>query len=474
MKFINAIYLFLLMLTAVSVASCTSDLAENEDAGGGKAVNVRLSLRSRAVSGTGVPQDPDMALDVERFNRYWVVFTDGSADNTIVAIVKNTCDLTERDEFMVSLSPGTYKVYGFANMSDSYLESLGIAEGSAMPDLSSIGYIPDNRFFGNGVTTLLPVETFYQDYKDGGNYGIPMTSVNGQTVHITNAVTVDTSIEVVRMFAKLEFVYSNDTGTDILLRSQSVSNLSVNRTTGGYIPLCNDDSRSLEYLQDKPFTTLSHSYGEGLKLTTGATGVKRSFYVLESLADAVTNSFLLDFDVVRFGLAPGTEPTEAADYMRYALTDPNTLTAIRRNDWIRIPVVFSDWQMRLEGRSYPPIGGYATADIKQTPDNEFVATFQMAGEFVLRPFIRKFGDGSSWFGIDNKTRVIGTPTITVVSDPMGILEKVPELNGTGEIMGSLKFVAGATACLSLSVKVVNDKTPSVPKVLTRKIFITQK
>lgn len=448
------------------LTACGSDEAEN-GGNGGAPVEVRFTMSTRASSGTGTPANPVEALQVERFNHYWVVFTDGTGK--IVAIVNNTCNLTEMDEFTVKLSPGTYKVYGFANISDSYLEGLGITMGSTMPDLSATLFTPDDRFFGNSVTTLLPVETFQSDYESGNNLGIPMTSVDGKTVQITNAVTVASSVEVVRMFAKVEFVFSNNTSSDLTLRSQSVSNLSVNNAgvNGGFIPLYNDDMRTFTFLDEKPFKTLSHSYGTGLELAKDGDPVSRSFYVLESQADKLTNSFMLGFNVVK----KGENPSEVIDYMRYGLTDETTLTAIRRNDWIRIPISFSDWQMRIEARTYPPIGGYPEAEIDENESNEFVVKFEGGGDFSIRPFIRKFGDDSGWFGIDNTAKISGTPAITI-SDPDNLFETAPALKSTGEILGKMKVLSGKTATITITVNVLTS--PGVAKELERKIFVTQK
>lgn len=467
---INNIYS--ITLAALLAASCSSDIAtESGNTPADDEVKVKVTFQSRAVSGIGVAANPVPALEVERFNRYWVVFTDGTASNKIVAIVKNNCTLTERDEFTVNLSPGNYKAYGFANIDGTYLESLGIIEGQPMPDLTGTLFTPDNRFFGNDVTTLLPAETYQADYAALNNLGIPMTSIAGQTVNITNAVTVTTSIEVVRMFAKVEFVFGNNTANDLTLRGQSISNLSVNRANGtGFIPLYNDDDRTFAFLDGTPFKTLSHTYPDGgLQLPKGATNVSKAFYVLESKADELTNSFFLDFDVVK----KGETPADAADYMRYALTDEHTLTAIRRNDWIRIPVTFTDWQLRLEALTYPPIGGYPEADISETESNEFVVVFEGGGDFMIRPFIRKFNDGDNWFGIDNTAKISGVPTITV-DDTDGIFLTEPTLTPTGEIRGRMKVASGKNAIITITAKVITSTTPLTTKTLTRKIYVSQK
>lgn len=462
--------IYSITFAALLAASCTSDItAEGGDTTNGDEVKVSVTFQSRVASGVGVATDPVPTLQVERFNRYWVVFTDGTASNKIVAIVKNTCALTEQDEFTVNLSPGSYKVYGFANIDGTYLEGLGIIEGRPMPDLSGTLFTPDNRFFGNSVTTLLPCETFQSDYTGGNNLGIPMTSVNGQTINITNAVTVTTSVEVVRMFAKVEFLFGNNTAHDLTLRGQSISNLSVNRTTGGYIPLYNDDDRTFSFLDGTPFKTLSYTYPGGLQLPQGATNVSQAFYVLESKADELTNSFLLDFDVV----TKGESPADPTDYMRYALTDENTLTAIRRNDWLRIPVIFTDWQLRLEALTYPPIGGYPEAEISETESNEFVVVFDGGGDFMIRPFIRKYNDGLNWFGIDDTSKISGAPTITV-DDTDGIFLTAPALNASGEIRGRMRVASGKNATITLTTRVITSTSPLMTKPLTRKIYVTQK
>lgn len=459
--------IFLLLIATLLIASCAEESVKEP-----AKVQMTFVMRARAESANGRPADPVDTLAVERFNHYWVVFTDGTSDNRIVAVVKKDCQLTEKDEFTVKLSPGTYKTYAFANIADSYLEGLGIALGNKMPDLSGTLFTPDTRFWGNDVTTLLPAETFQADYKEGRNPGIPMTSVNGHTVTITNAVTVNTSIEVVRMFAKLEFVITNNIDSVLTIHSLSVSNLTVNDVEDGkdfgFIPLCNDDSRSLTYLQGKPFKTLTHSFGTGLTLPAKTEDepapepLVKAFYVLESMADTITNSFMLNFN-----LGAGNE--------RFALTDPNTLTAIRRNDWIRIPVSFNDWLIRLEARNYPPIGGYPETEIDSLKSNEFTVIFDGGGEFVIRPYIRKFTEGNTWFGIDNTAKILGAPTITI-DDPDDLFLKLPQLNDRGEIRGTMDVAKGVKACITLTVNVITDPTasPVLTKALTRKIYVTQK
>lgn len=462
--------IYICLLAAILLASCTSENTDFQDDKGSKG-QVRVVMASRAMSGTGTPQDPVAELEVERFNHYWVVFTEATASRKIVAIVKKDCSLTERDEFMVALSPGAYKAYGFANIADSYLESLGIEEGKTMPNLNAALFTPDNNLYGYGKTALVPVEKYQSDYESGKNKGIPMTSINGITVNITDAVTVTTSIEVVRMFAKIEFVFSNETPTDLTLRKQSISNLTTNKNDGkGAIPLMNDDTRTFSFLDGVPFATLSHNFASGLELASGATGVSRSYYVLESKADETTNSFMLDFDVVKKGETTNAE-TPLYEYMHYGLTNPSTLTAIRRNDWLRIPISFIDWKMRLEARAYPPIGGYPEAEIEETESNEFIVKFKCGGDFSIRPFLRKFSETDGWFGVDNTDKVNKVYDIQVEDDD-NLFTKTPEYKN-GEILGTMILTGTGKACVTVKVDVITATTPvKLVKPLTRKIYIT--
>lgn len=448
-----------LVLAAALLAACstedTSDITTN-----GEKVEVNFTFSSRALSGAGTPQDP--VEDVERFDHYWVVFTSTTSSDKIVKIVKKDCASTERDEFMVELGPGTYKVYGFANISDDYLEGLGIVEGQTMPDLSATLIAPYERYFGAGVTTLLPVDVFTAE-TGTHNTGIPMTSVNGVVVNVTNAITVDKAIEVVRLFAKIEFNIKNDTEDDVTLLSQTVSNLTMNGA-GGEAPvrlMYYDPSAGIDLSANAHTATLSHTYTGGQTIAVGET-LNKAFYVLESRANAITGGFQLGFNI------------DGQD-MRYGLTDANVLTQLCRNDWLRIPISLSDWQMRLKVRTLAPIGGYPEATIDEGENGDFVVELTAAGDISILPEVRKYKDGDNWFHLDNGSRILGTPTISVSGDDIFVSGCKPQYAAGGAITARIKTgdEARGTACVTVSAKIITNPGAGTPvtKTITRKIYL---
>lgn len=454
---ISRIHLLIALLAVCAFVCSCSESGDDIMQNGKDAVKVTMSLSSRAAA--GVPYNPE--TNSELINDYCVVFADKGGN--VVEVFSKDCSPVEVDEFTLELAPGTYHVYAFANIPESYVTSLGLAKGSRIagfPTSLVSTYYPVPGAFN--TSALVPADEFV------GN--IPMTSFEAKEITISERATQSFGIEVRRLFAKLQFDYTNATSDDLALRAQSVSNLTINGAGNkGAVRVMNYDDSQILLSTDARVATLTHSYSSPMLLTAnGGIGTK-TFYVLESIADRLTNSFMLDFDVVK----EGEDPSDAVDYMRYALTDPSTLTMIRRNDWIRIPVVFSDWQMRLEAHTYPPIGGYPEAEIDELESNEFVVKFDGSGDFAIRPFIRKRLDGSAWFGLDERTKVAGAPVITIEDRSLMFL-KTPEFKSTGEILGTMRTSKGNSATINISVDVVVSEAPYVTKTLQRKIFVTQK
>lgn len=141
------------------------------------------------------------------------------------------------------------------------------------------------------------------------------------------------------------------------------------------------------------------------------------FYVNESDATFTTtnNQLSLRFKVQR--QKPGTTGDNSDDWydeeIRYGVTthygDGTTgqdgFNVIRRNDWIHIPVVLTDWQFRIEPLAFVPIAGYPA---KTLSSDGLTATFSTGGMIALQPFIKKYDD-TSWRGF-------GDPEITYGND----------------------------------------------------------
>lgn len=458
-------YTCLLVLFTLAFMACTD--TENEVEYG----SVKFSLgATRANTGDYVA----VADQSELIKWYRVVITQRGNRQIIKCIDKDLSSSKEKDPMdEIQLSPGNYDVYAFANIDRALLNELNIKLNGQIPtDINTLRYLVPNYFNpttdsnGKEHYTLLSAD----DFAKAGHY-IPMTSLAPQQVQVTSRVSQTFNIEVRRLFAKLEFVFQNIAEQDLQVNSLSVSNLTVNNGTEGSILLMNyEESRdALDLLEGTPTATMSYQLEPCVVYKTGVKE-SRSFYVLESIAEKLTNSFELNFSVTRKDQAEGTEKNE---YMRYALTDPNTLTLIHRNDWIVIPIKLGDYELRLKARSYPPIGGYPEAEIEESESNEFVVKFKYEGEFSIRPSVRKYGT-TEWIYLDDST-VIQDYTFTVDTTSSGLTDifaedKAPTKQGS-EILGTIAPGAKGTALVTLTVNIKTDD-PGVTRTLTRKLYIT--
>lgn len=446
-----------LVLLANVIFSCTGDYddIENSEDYTGTPVSVAVNIATKANTGVyAAPVDPE-----DLIAKYRIAFA--QTNGRIVAIVDNTCAPTEKDPFEVRLSPGTYNVYAFANMDGNYLDELGIIEGNNIPsNIKTLRYhVPGH--FSDGK--LLAKE-------DLGGY-IPMTGICPQRIQITERVNQTFNVEVRRLFAKIQFDYTNKTKTKWELRSQSIHDLTVNATDGnGSILLMNyEEGRDqLSLLTPAPKATLSHTYTTPLTLNAEGGEASQTFYVLESEANSLTNCFMMEFNVA----LPKSEDSD--ENIRYSLTDPSVLTLIHRNDWIRIPVTLADWLLHLEVLFYPPIGGYPGAEIKEDGTNEFTVSFASGGDFIINPTVYRYDLPEDKFSFTDTRRVLGTPTITTTGD-ISIFEygKQPRFTDSGEILGTLSNSFKGTACVTVSMDIITNPgvTPAVIKKLTRKIYL---
>lgn len=455
------------LLAMLLLAGCT----EREDSLPQGSGVVSLSLHA-APANTGAYVDD--LLDSERIHWYRVVITSVS-DRTIIRCIDKVLMPAQEADRMdeIVLGAGSYNVYAFANISFSYLNSLGIAENGQVPaDITTLRYsVPD--CFGAAPDADDHLQGALVDVSSFAAAGkcVPMTGLAPQRIEVTSRINQTFNIEVRRLFAKLEFVFTNTTEQNLQVNSIAVSDMTTNGTGGSVLLMNYEENRNyLNLPYDLQPATLSHTFASPSAVNASGAPVSHSFYVLESRSSRVTNAFDLSFGVTPLGTSPsGT----AADDMRYALTDPSALTLIHRNDWIVVPITFSRWQMRLEARSYPPIGGYAEAEIDEAGSDEFVVAFRGGGDFVIRPFIRKYYDGSAWFGIDDPTKIVGSPEIIVEDGVSALFINQPALASTGEIVGKMGVFPGRSACVTIRVKVIETSSPLVTKTLSRKIYITQ-
>ena len=134
------------------------------------------------------------------------------------------------------------------------------------------------------------------------------------------------------------------------------------------------------------------------------------FYVNESDATFTTteNQFSIRFKIQR----QKADGSWYDDEIRYGMTTPyidgrtggDGFNVIRRNDWIHIPVVLTDWQLRIEPLAFVPIAGYPATTLSS---DGLTATFSTGGMIALQPFVKKYSD--------NTWRDFSDPEVTFVS-----------------------------------------------------------
>ena len=151
---------------------------------------------------------------------------------------------------------------------------------------------------------------------------------------------------------------------------------------------------------DTPLLTLNGYSGTGTK-PTGTL----FFYVNETDATFTNTENQLS---LRFKIKRGGTISE----LRYGVTTPyidghtggDGFNVIRRNDWIHIPIVLTDWQLRIEPLAFVPIAGYPATLLSS---DALTATFGTGGMIALQPFIKK-KDDPTW-------RDFGDSEVTLVS-----------------------------------------------------------
>lgn len=488
---------------ALSFAACSQDAVEEAVPEAPGNVHITLSApfnapEHRAPTSAGYTADVDEKREL--IESYYVIFTQETSPGVekIVRVVSED-DVTAADEGIESkrldleLREGTYKVYAFANIPFDYLNGTdkaaikpgyNLTVGETMPDLSAATFLIPDGVMKSGETfkdkCFVPCEDVVM---------VPMTSINGQTINVTERVSQTFGIEVVRMLGKVQFDFRNPTDTELKINRIKMSNLTVNSSTSGslmlmnYLPLYGDhaDYLSKDIVLPGGTTTAALDYtGSAIPLAAHTTSdgdgtASASFYVLESKAKDYTspdpldgtfvdNAFNLDFDITPS--AAGTYP----DNIRYAITKPDNFTTIHRNDWIVIPVTIGEWVMDLTAFSYPPIGGYPSARVSADKSGNFHVAFATPGDISFYPVIHKYYSTTDYYYLNDPNRIVGTVT-PVVDDPSGIFTTTPALDpSSGEILATLSGTKGV-ATITLTVTFKKTLSPETQETLTSKIVV---
>ena len=230
--------------------------------------------------------------------------------------------------------------------------------------------------------TTTPAEIESKYYKVEGNTaqlsakGIPMS--NKQTVNITSKKQ-QVDLEVIRMMAKVELNFTNDTGYDLSIKSVKLTDITDNAADNVSLLPMKDASGNVV-----PNINASATYKDYEVMIGGTSGTKianggklqTTFYVNESVARN-PKYFVLSIDTDK-----GTVTK------RIAMTE---WSKIARNDYLIIPVKLVDYRIELEPQVFTGIG--VIPELKYEGDR-ITATFKSYGEFHLKLHVIKRSDNT--------------------------------------------------------------------------------
>ena len=300
-----------------------------------------------------------------------VVVQNGQIEKIITSDLKSGVTEVEKDQAFVELNKGETTFYSFANIKpgDIGLDAIK-SVGQPLPtDFDDKTYQMD----GNSHLFHLSMTPECQN-------GYPMS--NKQTVDVVDNQQV-INLEVIRMMAKVQLSITNATDHDIVLKSITLSDVTLNGNPNVKL-LPNVDSNNqlqvnLPNSAKKGTITLTAEENDGITIKARAKQTA-CFYMNESLVDKGEDDgnryFILSLTTV--DAATGTTSNH-----RYAMLSWNE---IRRNDYLKIPIKLEDYQIRWTVEAFSPIG--VLPKVKDDGEN-LSLDFGYYGEFHIKPEVIK-------------------------------------------------------------------------------------
>ena len=312
------------------------------------------------------------ALPGEMMKSWFVVVVqNGKIEKIITSDLKSDVTEVEKDQVFVKLNTGETTFYSFANIKP---EDIGLdastSVGQPLPaDFDEKTYQMD----GNS-------KLFHQSMAPDLQNGYPMS--NKQIVNITDNQQV-INLEVIRMVAKVQLSITNATDHDIVLKSITLSDVTLNGNPNVKL-LPNVDSNNqlqvnLPNSAKKGTITLTAAENNGMTIEARAKQTA-CFYMNESLVDKGEDGgnryFILSLTTV-------DATTGTTSNHRYAMLSWNE---IRRNDYLKIPIKLEDYQIRWKVEAFSPIG--VLPKVKDDGEN-LSLDFGYYGEFHIKPEVIK-------------------------------------------------------------------------------------
>ncbi|MGN9061613.1 hypothetical protein [Segatella copri] len=308
------------------------------------------------------------ALPGEMMKSWFVVVVqNGQIEKIITSDLKSGVTEVEKDQVFVKLNKGETTFYSFANIKP---EDIGLDASTSVVHLLPTDF--DDKTYqmdGNSHLFHLSMTPEFQN-------GYPMS--NKQTVDVVDNQQV-INLEVIRMMAKVQLSITNATDHDIVLKSITLSDVTLNGNPNVKL-LPNVDSNNqlqvnLPNSAKKGTITLTAEENDGITIKEGAKQTA-CFYMNESLvdkgADGGNRYFILSLTTV-------DATTGTTSNHRYAMLSWNE---IRRNDYLKIPIKLEDYQIRWTVEAFSPIG--VLPKVKDDGEN-LSLDFGYYGEFHIKP-----------------------------------------------------------------------------------------
>ena len=381
------IYYFICIWAVCLLAACSAGDEATSSPGQADAENrVGVTLQLSALSSqtsqssrsslTRAAWETDTdALPREMMKSWFVVVVQKGKIEKIITSDLKSLGVTEleKDQVFVKLNTGATTFYSFANIKP---EDIGFDAITSVGKSLPAGF-DEQTYQMNGNSKIFH-QSMTPDLKDG----YPMS--NKQTVDVVDNQQV-INLEVIRMVAKVQLSITNATNHDIVLKSITLSDVTLNGNRNIKL-LPNVDSANklkgvnlADGVAKGTITLKADENNKGITIGEGATQTA-CFYMNESLVDKGTDGgnryFILSLTTV--DAATGTTSNH-----RYAMLSWNE---IRRNDYLKIPIKLEDYQIKWKVEAFSPIGVLP----KVTDDGENLSLdFGYYGEFHIKPEVIK-------------------------------------------------------------------------------------
>ena len=341
------------------------------------ALSSQTSQSSRSSLTRAAWETDTEAMPGEMMKSWFVVVVQNGKIEKIITSDLKSLGVTEleKDQVFVKLNTGATTFYSFANIKP---EDIGLDAITSVGKSLPAGF-DEQTYQMNGNSKIFH-QSMTPDLKDG----YPMS--NKQTVDVVDNQQV-INLEVIRMVAKVQLSITNATDHDIVLKSITLSDVTLNGNRNIKL-LPNVDSANklkgvnlADGVAKGTITLKADENNKGITIGEGATQTA-CFYMNESLVDKGEDGgnryFILSLTTVDAATATGTTSNH-----RYAMLSWNE---IRRNDYLKIPIKLEDYQIRWTVEAFSPIGVLP----KVTDDGENLSLdFSYYGEFHIKPEVIK-------------------------------------------------------------------------------------